>query len=95
MTKEEFQKKLDALRKKVIDYQSERKIVLEKIAKQRAEARQNLIKAINPILKDYIKQKEISLIIDKKNVIIAKDDLDITNIIIDKLNKELPSLNLK
>jgi len=26
---------------------------------------------------------------------LAKDDLDITNIIIDKLNKELPSLNLK
>jgi len=95
MTKEEFQKKLDALRKRVIDYQSERKILLEKIAKQRAEARQKLIKTINPILNDYIKQNEISLIIDKKNVIIAKDDLDITNIIIDKLNKELPSLNLK
>ncbi len=95
MTKEEFQKKLDTLRKRVIDYQSERKIVLEKIAKQRAEARQKLIKSINPILNDYIKQNEIYLIIDKKNVIIAKDDLDITNIIIDKLNKELPALNLK
>ena len=94
LKKEEFQQKLDALRKKVIDYQSERKLILEKITKQRADARQKLIKTIDPILKDYIQQNEITLLIDKKNVIMGNADLDITNIIIEKLNKELPSLNL-
>ena len=32
---------------------------------------------------------------DKKDVLAGKSDLDITNVIIEKLNKELPSLNLK
>ena len=94
LSKEEYTKKSDSLRKKVIDYQSERKLILEKITKQRADARQKLIKTIDPILKDYIQQNEITLLIDKKNVIMGNADLDITNIIIEKLNKELPSLNL-
>ena len=42
LTKEEYQKKTDNLRKKVIDYQSQRRTSLEKITTQRAEARQKL-----------------------------------------------------
>ena len=34
-------------------------------------------------------------ILDKKYIITGKDGLDITNIITEKLNKELPSLSLK
>ena len=33
--------------------------------------------------------------IDKKNLVMGNNDLDITNIIVEKLNKSLPSLNLK
>ena len=39
LTKEEYQKKADELRKQVIDYQSQRRATLDKIASQRAEAR--------------------------------------------------------
>ena len=42
--------------------------ILEKITKQRADARQKLIKTIDPILKDYIQQNGITLLIDKKYV---------------------------
>ena len=37
----------------------------------------------------------ITVVIDKKSVLGGHTDHDITNIIIEKLNKELPSLNLK
>ena len=95
LTKEEYQKKTDNLRKKVIDYQSQRRTSLEKITTQRAEARQKLLEKLDPILKTYIKENDISLIIDVKNVLMGNTDLDITNIIIKKLNKELPSLSIK
>ena len=95
LTKEEYQKKSDNLRKKVIDYQSERRASLEKITTQRAEARQKLIKKLDPILQTYIKENDISLIVDKKNILMGNTDLDITNIIVEKLNKELPSLSIK
>ena len=95
LTKEEYSKKSDTLRKKVIDYQSQRRMSLDKIATQRAEARETLIKKINPILETYISENNISLVIDKRNVLEVNPDNDITVVIVEKLNKELPSLNLK
>ena len=95
LTKEEYQKKSDDLRKKVIDYQSQRRISLEKITTQRAEARQKLIEKLDPILKTYIEENDISMIIDRKNVLMGNTNLDITSIIVEKLNKEFPSLDIK
>ena len=68
---------------------------LDKISTQRAEARETLIKKINPILETYISENNISLVIDKRNVLEVNPNNDITKVIIEKLNEELPSLNLK
>ena len=95
LTKEEYIKKTDNLRKKVIDYQSQRRASLDKLAKQRAEAKKKLFDKINPILKKYVEENQISLILDKKDVITSNTQFDVTNIIVEKLNKELPSLSLK
>jgi len=95
LSKEEYQKKTDVLRKKVIDYQSQRRAALDKLATQRRESRKILIEKIDPILNNYIKENDISLVIDKKNMLGGKPEHDITKTIVEKLNKELPSLNLK
>ena len=95
LSKEEYVKKSDALRKKVIDYQSQRRASVDKIATLRTESRQRLIDSINPILEIYIKDNNISLVIDKKSTLQGKPETDITKIITEKLDKVLPSLNLK
>ena len=95
LSKEEYAIKIDILRKKVIDYQSQRKGSLDKITIQRAEARQKLLEKLDPILKTYIKENDISIVIDRKNVLMGNTDLDITNIIVEKLNKEFPSLSIE
>ena len=95
LSKEEYTKKTDTLRKKVIDYQSQRRASLDKIATQRAKSREALLKTIDPILNTYIKENNISLVIDKKDMLGGKPEYDITQIIVERLNKELPSLNLK
>ena len=95
LTKDEYNKKTDSLRKKVIDYQSQRRASLDKIATQRIEARETLLQKVSPILDSYMKENNISLIIDKKNTLGGNPEIDITKVIVEKLNKELPSLNLK
>ena len=95
LSKEEYVKKSDALRKKVIDYQSQRRASVDKIATLRTESRQRLIDSINPILEIYIKDNNISLVIDKKSTLQGNPETDITKIITEKLDKVLPSLNLK
>ena len=94
LSKEEYSKKTDTLRKKVIDYQSQRRASLDKIATLRAESREKLIKKLEPIVDTYIKENNISIVMDKKNMIGGLNEYDITNKIIEKLNKELPSLKL-
>ena len=95
LSKEEYTKRSDALRKKVIDYQSQRRESIDKLATQRAEARKILMEKLTPIIDAYINENEISLVIDKKNMIGGLNKYDITNLIVDKLNKEFPSINLE
>ena len=95
LSKEEYTKKSDALRKKVIDYQSQRRSSLDKLATQRAKAREILIKKIEPIVDSYIKENNISIVVDKKHMIGGLKEYDITNIIVKKLNEELPSIKIE
>ena len=95
LSKEEYTKQSDTLRKKVIDYQSKRRASLDKLAMQRSKSRETLIKNIEPLVDSYIKENDISLVMDKKNMIGGLTKYDITNIIVEKLDKDLPSLNLQ
>ena len=95
ISKEEYTKKTDTLRKKVIDYKSQRRAAMDKITTQRAESRKTLIKSIDPILEEYIKENNISVVINKSNTLGGNPENDITKIIVEKLDKKLPSLNLK
>ena len=95
MTKEEYKKYSDALRTKVIEYQKQRKEVFDKITKQRSDARKKLLEKVTPILENYANENNVSLVLDKKSLIISTPETDITNIIVEKLNTELPSLSLK
>ena len=95
LSKEEYSKKSDTLRKKVIDYRSQRRAAMDKITTQRAESRATLIKSITPILETYIKENNISVVINKVHTLGGKPENDITKIIVEKLDKVLPSLDLK
>jgi len=95
LTKEEYTTKSDSLRKKVIDYQSQRRSSIDKLQNQRDEARKIIMKRIKPILNAYIKENGVSMIIDKKSMIVGSTEYDITKTIVEKLDKEFPSLNLQ
>ena len=68
LSREEYQKKADTLRKKVIDYQSQRRASLDKITNQRTKARQTLLKTIDPLLNTYIQENDISIEIGRAHV---------------------------
>ena len=95
LSKEDYTKKSDTLRKKVIDFRSQRRAAMDKITTQRAESRSTLIKSITPILETYIKENNISVVINKAHTLGGNPENNITDIIVEKLNKVLPSLDLK
>lgn len=95
LSKEDYKKKSDSLRKNVMEYQTKRREALDKIATQRAESKKILLKSISPLIDTYIKENDIAMVMDKKDFLGGKPEYDITEIIVDELNKTLPSLNLK
>ena len=94
LTKEEFEKKINSLRKEANEYRIKRRDLIDSLTKKRVDAQNKLIKTINPILADYSKKNSISMIIQKKNIIIGKSELEITNDILEILDKSLKTIDL-
>ena len=95
ISSEEYKKKVNDLRNKVSSLQKERNNLLEDVAKQRTKARNELLKNLNPILGDYMKEKKIRVVLDKKSILLADENLNISNDIMKILNQKLKSVSLK
>tara|TARA_X000000368_G_C22730568_1_gene579305 strand:- start:81 stop:596 length:516 start_codon:yes stop_codon:yes gene_type:complete len=54
-----------------------------------------ILKIINVILSDYATENEVSLIIDKKHVVIGKSQLDVTKDIMIILNNKVKKVEIK
>jgi len=91
---EEYKKKVTNLRNKVATLQKERNSLLDNIAKQRSKARTELLKNLNPIIKEYMAEKKIRMVVDKKSLLLADQSLNITDEIVKRLNKKLKSIKL-
>ena len=73
--------------------QKERQNILTSVANDRKKARNILLKNLNPILQEYMVEKKIRMIIDKKSLLLADEKLNITKDIMNLLNKKLKSIN--
>ncbi len=94
LSKEDFKNKADALKKEIFKFNSNNKKELNLTQKKRNEAISKLLVEINKLLIDYSKKNEISMILDKKNVIISKNDNDITEEILDLLNNKISKIKV-
>ena len=94
LSNEDYQNKVDELRKKVAKLQADKQNSLNGIAKSRAKAREELIKNVNPIIKTYMEENKIRLIVDKQSVILGDTTLELTDKIIEILNQKLSSLKI-
>ncbi len=91
---EDYRKKVSELRLNVSNIRKERNTLLESIAKQRTKARRELLKNLNPIMKEYMKLNKIRMVIDKKSMLLADENLDITKDIMKILNTKIKSIKL-
>ena len=94
LSKEEFQKKIESLRNKANEYRTERTSLINSLTKKRVDATNKLLKVIHPILTEYSTEKSISILMQKKNIIIGKNELDITEDILKILDKKINKISL-
>ena len=95
LNQEDFQKEIRNLRTEIINFQKEQVKARDDINKLRIGATNKLITKLSPILEEYAKKNSISLILQKKNIVMGKKEIEITNEILEITNKEIKNIKLK
>ena len=91
----DYKNNFKELKSEVKDYNQNRKQMIEKFNKLKVENTNSLLKLINPILAKFSNENEISIILQKKDLIIGKTELDITDEIIKIINNEIKEFKIK
>ena len=80
---------IDNFKKKLQNYKSIKKTELDNLKKIRNDEILKFLNEINPIIKQYMTDNQISILIDKKNIYIADKKFDFTNNLIELINKKI------
>ena len=89
-----FNERLLAHKKEINEFKKIRDMEFKDFENKKIEYTSKLLNVINPILKDYVQSKNISLLLQKKNIIIGANKFDITNEIIKILNLKVKDITL-
>lgn len=95
ISKNELKKKIEQLQFQLDSYNKLR-IENIKILKNRRKVEiLRYMNLINPIIEKYMNDQSIDILLDKKNIFIAKSNHDITQNIIDIIDKEIKDFKIK
>jgi len=95
ISEDDFKNKVDELKSEVKDYNQNRNKMMADFNKLKVNNTNNLLKLINPILVKFSNDKEISIILQKKDLVVAKIQLDVTDEVIMIINAEVKEFKIK
>jgi Skp family chaperone for outer membrane proteins len=95
LTQDEYTKKVNVFKKKVSVYQNKKKAIIEGLQKKRNTEVVRFLKMTNPLIESIMESNSIDILIEKKNVFIAKSNTDITNVVIDEINKNIKNFEIE
>ena len=91
----DFQSNINKLKLEIKNYNDNRDKINNDFNKLSIDSTNKLLKLINPILVSYSNDKSISLILKKKDLVIGKTELDITDEIIKIINKDINQFKIQ
>ena len=94
LVKEEFEKKVNILKKKITNYNKENIKLKKELEQKKINAQSILVKNLTNVISEYAKKNSISIVFPKKNILIGKTELDITKDIIINLDKLINEIKL-
>ena len=88
LNNDEINKKINELNELLKNYQTQRKKFKKDLLNKKNSYSTKILKILNPLLTNYVENKKISILIEKKNVLVGVKTLDITNDILLILDQE-------
>ena len=92
LSKDELSKKIKSLEKEIKSYRTDKSKFNQNISQKKLRATSEMVVYLNRILGKYASDNSASLIIQKKNIIIGKSEMDITNQVMEIFNKEVKTV---
>tara|TARA_B100000575_G_C22929563_1_gene538773 strand:- start:273 stop:785 length:513 start_codon:yes stop_codon:yes gene_type:complete len=89
ISEEELKKKLFEFRKEVSNFRQDREKVINEFNQKKRIEFQIFFKKITPIIENYVKEKNIDIVLDKKNIFIASKEKNITQDIIKIIDSKI------
>jgi len=91
----DFKNNVDELKTEINDFNLKREKMIKDFNKLKIDNTNKLLKLINPILLKFSNDNAISFILQKKNLVIGKSELDITDEIIKIINADIKKFKIK
>jgi outer membrane protein len=91
----DFQNRVNELKSEIKRYNQNRNKILTDFNKLKINNTNSFLKLINPILIEFSNDKEIAMILQKKDLVVAKTQLDITDEVIKIINSEVKEFKIK
>jgi len=95
ISEDEFNSKIEELRKKISEYRMKRQNIIQDSTKKRVKVSAEFSNKIKPILGEYAAKNNISIIVQKKNIIMGKKELDITDDILKIVDEKIPTIKFE
>ena len=89
LSEEELNKKINELRKIINNHNNKKRNLDAKFRELKIKQTNTLVQNLNKILAKYAEENSISFILQKKNIVIGRNDLDITNQIMEIFNNQV------
>ena len=89
LSDEELKDKVSKLREEIKLFEKKKVKTINDLNNKKKKELNEFLKLINPLIKDYMDKNSIDIVIDKKNIFIAKTDKDITKDILEIINREI------
>ena len=91
----DFKKKVDELKFEIKKYNQKRNKMLAEFNRLKVDNTNNFLKLINTILVKFSNDKKIAIILQKKDLVVAKTELNITDDVIKIINTEVKEFKIK
>ncbi len=92
LDEKQFKIELDKHKKNLNNYRNQKKAFIDNLNKKKTDYLKIVLNSLNPIISKYVEENEISLVLQKKNIIVAKKELDITIKILELLDNKLKKI---
>ena len=89
ISEDEFKKKLVEFRKEVASFNQDRKKLINEFNQKKKIEFDEFFKKISPIIENYVTEKNIDILLDKKNIFIASKEKNITQEIIKIIDSKI------